>query len=112
VPALEGPIGWSRAASTASSFTFLQRLAAVRFGTQSASGAFYDDRDAARTLDRLRIRQYLASTSLESENRGFAGASKRLKGLEPSTFCMASRPKSRGFRALCLQINRFHASTM
>jgi hypothetical protein len=37
-----------------------------------------------------------ASTSIDevrkSENRRFAGTSKRLKGLEPSTFCMASRP--------------------
>jgi hypothetical protein len=32
------------------------------------------------------------STSQEPANRRFAGTSKRLKGLEPSTFCMASRP--------------------
>jgi hypothetical protein len=54
--------------------------------------AFFEVRDPTRTLDLLRIRQYLNRRARKSENRRFAGTSKRLKGLEPSTFCMASRP--------------------
>jgi hypothetical protein len=34
------------------------------------------------------------STSQEPANRRFAGTSKRLKGLEPSTFCMANRRRA------------------
>jgi hypothetical protein len=58
------------------------------------AGTFYEDRDAARTLDLLRIRQYLDRRARKSENRRFAGTSKRLMGLEPTTFCMASRRSS------------------
>jgi hypothetical protein len=49
------------------------------------------------------------STSQEPANRRFAGTSKRLKGLEPSTFCMASRPRSNGWAEL-LPANRGKAA--
>jgi hypothetical protein len=51
----------------------------------------YEDRDAARTLDLLRIRQNLDRRARKSEIVDCTHF-KRLMGLEPTTFCMASRP--------------------
>jgi hypothetical protein len=77
--------------------TCLQARCVEKAGTRRHrvfAGTFHEDRDAVRTLDLLRIRQYLNRRDRNSENGRFAGTSKRLKGLEPSTFCMASRPTS------------------
>jgi hypothetical protein len=43
--------------------------------TSPFAGTFCEDRDAARTLDLLRIRQYLDRRARKSENRRFAGTS-------------------------------------
>ena len=45
-----------------------------------------------------------SETSAEGRKYRFAGTLKRLMGLEPTTFCMASRPKSVAHHAFSLQL--------
>jgi hypothetical protein len=57
-----------------------------------ASLAQATDRDAHSRMGPPETRPGAKTKSLQIEYLWFAGLSKRLKGLEPSTFCMASRP--------------------
>jgi hypothetical protein len=71
----------------------LETMAAAPHGWRSTRhGA--PDGPGVRTLDLLRAGQYLRDGAARAKKRRFAGLSKRLMGLEPTTFCMASSCRS------------------
>jgi hypothetical protein len=74
-------------------------------GTPLFAGALPRSADGDRTLDLLRPSQ----TARTTEQCRFAGLSKRLMGLEPTTFCVASRPCSSVPAAFSLHVGHIGA---